>query len=128
MALLSSLGEELLEYLADIKKVTRKSDDAQSGVTVADLRAKQARLKELYIAGLVDRSEFDVRHSDLDAQIAALRPRPDVSIAYLETVAASDFSERYLKLDKKARKIFWSRILDQVQLTSGAPKPVFRAF
>lgn len=127
-ALLSSLGEELRWYLADIKKVTRKSDDAQFGVTVADLRAKQARLKELYIAGLVDRSEFDVRHSNLDAQIAALRPRPDVSIAYLETVAASDFSERYLKLDKKARKIFWSRILDQVQLTSGAPKPVFRAF
>ena len=69
-----------------------------------------------------------MRHADLDAQIAALRPRPDVSIAYLETVAAGDFAERYQRLGKKARKIFWSRILDQVQLITGSPKPVFRAF
>ncbi len=127
-ALLASLGEELRKYLADIKKVTRKSDRAKSGVTVAELRTKQTRLKELYVEGLIDRSEFDVRHADLDAQIAALRPRPDVSIAYLETVAAGDFAERYQRLGKKARKIFWSRILDQVQLITGSPKPVFRAF
>ena len=77
--------------------------------------------------GLIDRSEFDVQHADLDVQIAALRPRPDVSIAYLEMVAAGDCVKRYQHLGKKARKIFWSRIFDQVQLITGAPKPIFRA-
>lgn len=128
IALLEILGDELRRYLADIKKATKTGGSANDAVSVTELRARQARLKELYIAGLVDRSEFDVRHAELDAQIAALRPRPDVSITYLETVAADDFVDRYLKLEKKSRKIFWSRILDCIQLTSGAPKPVFRAF
>ena len=126
--LLASLGEELRRYLADIKRITRKCTDELPGVTIAGLRTKQARLKELYVEGLIDRSEFDSRHADLDAQIAALRPRPDVSIAYLETVAAGDFAKRYERLSKKSRKIFWSRILDQVQLSGGDPKPVFRTF
>ena len=126
-ALLTSLKLELQRYLADVKKLTRK-DDADAQVTAEELRTKQARLKELYVEGLIQRDEFDVRYAELDTQIAALRPRTTVNLAYLETVAADNLVERYERLSKQMRKMFWSRILDQVRLTGGSPKPVFRAF
>ena len=69
-----------------------------------------------------------MRYSELNAQIVALRPRATVNLAYMETVAADDLIERYERLSKQMRKMFWSRILDQVRLTGGSPKPVFRAF
>lgn len=125
-ALLTSLEFELRRYLADVNKVTHDAD-AQA-VTIEELRTKQARLKELYVEGLIQREEFDMRYSELNAQIVALRPQATVNLAYMETVAADDLVERYERLSKQMRKMFWSRILDQVRLTGGSPKPVFRAF
>ena len=126
VALLTSLELELRRYLADINKVTHDAD-AQA-ITIEELRTKQARLKELYVEGLIQREEFDMRYSELNAQIVALRPQATVNLAYLETVAADNLVERYERLSKQLRKMFWSRILDQVRLTGGSPKPVFRAF
>lgn len=125
-ALLTSLEIELRRYLADVNKVTHDAD-AQA-VTIEELRTKQARLKELYVEGLIQREDFDMRYSEVNAQIVALRPQATVNLAYLETVAADDLIERYERLSKQMRKMFWSRILDQVRLTGGSPKPVFRAF
>ena len=69
-----------------------------------------------------------MRCSEINAQIVALRPRATVNLAYLETVAADDLIERYEHLSKQMRKMFQSRILDQVRLTGDPPKPVSRAF
>lgn len=126
-ALLTSLKLELQRYLADVKKLTRK-DDADAQIIAEELRTKQARLKELYVEGLIQRDEFDVRYAELDTQIAALRPRTTVNLAYLETVVADNLIDRYERLSKQLRKMFWSRILDQVRLAGGSPKPIFRAF
>jgi len=125
-ALLTSLEFELRRYLADVNRVTH--DAGAQVITIEELRTKQARLKELYVEGLIQREEFDMRYSELNAQIVALRPQATVNLAYLETVAADDLVERYERLSKQMRKMFWSRILDQVRLTGGSPKPVFRAF
>lgn len=64
-ALLTSLKLELQEYLADIKKLTRE-DDTDAQVIAEELRTKQARLKELYVEGLIQRDDFDVRYAELD--------------------------------------------------------------
>lgn len=127
-ALLSSLERELQKYLADIKKASSEDDTAAPAVTADELRAKQARLKELYVEGLIQRSEFDTRTGEINAQIAALRPHSKVKLSYFETVAANNLIARYDGMDKPAKKMFWSRILDHVLLTSGSPKPIFRSF
>lgn len=69
-----------------------------------------------------------MHYSELYAQIVALRPQATVNLAYLETVAADDFIKRYERLSKQMRKMFRSRLLDQVRLTGGLPKPIFQAF
>lgn len=69
-----------------------------------------------------------MHYSELNAQIVALRPQATVNLAYLETVAADDFIKRYERLSKQMRKIFRSRLLDQVRLTEDSPKPIFQAF
>ena len=68
-----------------------------------------------------------MHYSELNAQIVSLRPQATVNLAYLETVAADDLIKRYERLSKQLRKMFRSRLLDQVRLTGDSPKPIFQA-
>jgi hypothetical protein len=117
---------ELRLYLAYVNKISHGAD-AQA-ITIDELRTKQARLKELYVEGLIQREEFDMHYSELNAQIVALRLQATINPAYLETVAADDLIKRYERLSKQLRKMFRSRLLDQVRLTGDSPKPIFQAF
>ena len=117
---------ELRRYLAYVNKISHGAD-AQA-ITIDELRTKQARLKELYVEGLIQREEFDMHYSELNAQIVALRLQATINPAYLEAVAADDLIKRYERLSKQLRKMFRSRLLDQVRLTGDSPKPIFQAF
>ncbi|MGP1366457.1 MAG: recombinase family protein [Schwartzia sp. (in: firmicutes)] len=126
--LLSSIEQDLIKYLADIKKAVRSVGTENHAVTAEELRAKQERIKELYIAGLIQREEFNARIAEVNGQIAAIRPSAPPKIAYLETVVSNNLITHYEGLERSKRKMFWSRILDQVNLSDSTPKPVFRMF
>lgn len=124
--LLSSVENELRKYSAGIKKIPHEAKDQVSTLSIEDLRAKQARLKELYVDGLITRDIFDQRHNELDMQITALRPKQDSRPIFLEAVTAEDFRQRYDALDKQARKDFWSRTIDSIRVSEkGFLSPVF---
>lgn len=126
-ALLSSIETELQNYPANIKKSLCEAKEKNPILTAEELRAKQARLKELYIEGLIPRDVFDLRHSDLDMQIAALRPKQEPRPVFLEAITAEDFRQRYDALDRQARKEFWSRTIDHIRVSErGFLTPVFR--
>ena len=127
-ALLDSVENALQKFSVDISRTLREEGPTDAKATVESLRAKQSRLKELYIEGMLSRDVFDQRHNDLDIQITALRPKPETRHLFLGTIDAKKFRERYDALDKTARKEFWSRTLEVVHIAEdGTLTPVFSA-
>ena len=95
-------------------------------LSAESIRAKQARLQELYVEGMIPRAEFDARYSDLNTQIIALQPPKEPRLEYIKSI--DNCREYYDALDKQARKTFWSNILDQIHISSDKLLPVFRTF
>lgn len=127
-ALLSNIENELQKYSVDVRPAPCKEGVDDPYITAESLRAKQARLKELYIDGMISRDVFDQRHNDLDMQIVALRPRQEPRPNFLEAVSAEDFRQRYDSLDRQAKKEFWSRTLDTIRISENhIPIPIFHA-
>ena len=124
--LLDKLDYELKRYRANVKKISCKEDTEKMQLSAESIRAKQARLQELYVEGMIPRAEFDVRYSDLNTQIIALQPPKEPHLEYIKSI--DNCREYYDALDKQARKTFWSNILDQIHISSDKLLPVFRTF
>jgi len=124
--LLDKLDYELKRYRANVKKISCKEDTEKMQLSAESIRAKQARLQELYVEGMIPRAEFDARYSDLNTQIIALQPPQEPRLEYIKSI--DNCREYYDALDKQARKTFWSNILDQIHISSDKLLPVFRTF
>ena len=124
--LLDKLDHTLKRYRANVKKISYKEDTEKIQLSAESIRAKQARLQELYVEGMIPRVEFDARYSDLNTQIIALQPSKEMFLDYVKSI--DNFREYYDALDKQARKTFWSTVLDQIRISSGKLLPFFRAF
>lgn len=125
-ALLSVIDAELRQYAAAIKDAPCDPQEDDSAQTIEGLRAKQARLKELYVEGLIPREDFDQRYRDMDMQISALRPIRDARPTFLDFANTESFLSHYHSLDRQGKKEFWANTVDHIRVLKKGLRPVFR--
>lgn len=90
-----------------------------------NLLIEQERLKEQYVSEKIHREDFDAAYNRLHAQIADAPPPKDISLAYIKLLSIDNFREYYMRLDKAARKLFWSHILEHVDICDDTLIPAF---
>lgn len=107
--LLDHIEEELRKQvklsLAPVKKAP--------AVDPAKIRAKMAKLKDLYLEDLIQKSEYEKSYRELEEQLETSKADRASYLPPAELL--SDGVRIYTSLDRERRKAFWSRILDRVR-------------
>ena len=87
----------------------------EHGETVESLNTKLARLKDLYIDGLIDkdmyRADFEKLQKQVSQAIHATDNRPRISPALREVANEKDFRSIYESLSRENQRVFWHSIV-----------------
>lgn len=118
--LMTHLGSLLHEYILSfhVGKAVSGPPPAQKKKTI---EGKLSRLKELYIDGLVEKTEFTRRAAQYQNEMDSLdlqiqhenRPSPIVLDAYRNM---NNFESVYESLDRKHRRDFWQKLIKRIEL------------
>lgn len=117
----------LLENLtAEIKKqiVERKSAAAKlprCGPDKAQIKSKLARLKDLYLEGLIDMDMYRKDYNDLSARLQEaenVTEEPANTVIHLEGLLRSDPLNRYETRTREERQQLWHSIVREIRLDS----------
>lgn len=87
------------------------------------VEGKLHRLKELYIDGLIEKTEFTRRAAEYQNELAELslqamhasRPSPAVLDAYRHI---DGFADAYWELDRQHRREFWQSLIKRIDIGS----------
>lgn len=80
-------------------------------VEKSQIENKIARLKELYVEGLIDRNKFDAKYKQLNDQIAELERSEPVIKRELKDV---NFRQMYDMLTQENKRSFWHRFVKEI--------------
>ena len=105
---LSMIAPELDRYKVIVKQ--RQKDNRAVNAERRKLTEKNRRLTELYMDGIVDRTEYDRRRKEIEERLAELEPAPDLP------EVTTDFSEMYGKLTLEKKAVFWRAFLDHITI------------
>ncbi len=125
--LLDWLDEHLAGYIAEYEVQRSRKDAAQPDNTAA-IRAKQERVKELFINSLIDIQEYRDRMDELESKILPPpeeEPGPDIE--NLRRLLHSDSLAIYSTLDRAEQRAFWRGIIKTISVYRGIilDPPVF---
>ncbi len=117
--------EERIEsaLLTALDREVQKHKNASG--TFVTLRIEQERIKEQYVKGQIPREDFDTNFNDLREQMAGVNAERGISLAYIKVMSVGDFRQHYSGLDKVVRKLFWTSILERVDISGDTLIPEF---
>lgn len=101
--LIENVDESLKQYKIKVKKQKRKDP--------APLKAKLERLKDLYIDGIIDRSEYDKKREVIEKAIAE-QQAPEKPVFDLP----SDWKQIYADASREARKAAWRSVITRIDI------------
>lgn len=117
--LLGWLKDHLAGYIAEYEAGLRREGATPQGNTAA-IRAKQERVKELFIDGLIDITEYRQRMDALESRII---PEPEAEagpdIENLRRLLHSDALAIYATLTREEQRAFWRGIIKNVRVYRG---------
>lgn len=113
--LLDHLQDMIAHHIYEVNH-TLAQQGKQHEDTIDSLNAKLARLKDLYIDGLIDKDTYRADYDKFQAQIsnvAHFRDRlPKISPALREIANEKGFRDTYESLTRENQRIFWHSIIE----------------
>lgn len=109
--LLEHLGRLYSEYCGSFAERRRRSADHTS--EIKRLSGQLERLKELYIDGEIERSDYDSRSSRIKAELDGLQAESVVD-SPIQLDLPSDWKDIYLDMSDGAKQTFWRTVLSQI--------------
>ncbi len=76
------------------------------------------RLKDLYVAEMIDMEEYKRDYEQYAAQLAAMpeETKSKLDINALQEFLGNDFETSYEKLDREGRRSFWREIVIKIRV------------
>jgi hypothetical protein len=96
------------DYRVIVKQ--RQKDNAAISSKRAKMIQKKQRLTELYLDGIVERSEFDRRKNEIESILTELEPTPELPEIH------TDFAEMYHNLTTPKKAVFWRAFLSDIKV------------
>ncbi len=117
--LLGWLEEHLRGYIAEYEEGQSREGGAPQG-NAAAIRSKQARVKELFINGLIELDEYRQRTQALESRLipeAQTEQAPDLD--NLRRLLHSDALAIYAALTREEQRAFWRGVIKNVRVYRG---------
>lgn len=111
--LIDNIAAELKKAEAAIQPPQKK----KKTVDVAAVKKKLARLKDLYVDGLIEREEYVADRTKLLAQLPKEPPVKDLS-PVRRIVLSDDFRERYNELPREEKRRLWRSVVDHITFSN----------
>ena len=94
------------DYRVIVKQ--REKDNASIISKRTKLIQKKQRLTELYLDGIIERSEFDSRKDEIESILTELEPAPELPEIH------TDFKDMYSRLTNEKKAVFWRAFLKSI--------------
>jgi hypothetical protein len=94
------------DYRVIVKQ--RQKDNATISSKRNKLMQKKQRLTELYLDGIIERSEFDRRKNEIESILTELEPAPELPEIH------TDFNEMYHNLTTPKKAVFWRAFISSI--------------
>lgn len=115
--LLDHLQEMIANHIYEVNHV-HAQQEKRTGDTIESLNAKLARLKDLYVDGLIDKDTYRSDYEELQAKVSkAARAEdnpPRISPALKEIANEKGFRDTYESLTRENQRIFWHSIIEHI--------------
>ena len=111
--LIDNIVAELEKAEAAIQPPQKK----KKTVDVAAVKKKLARLKDLYVDGLIEKEEYVADRTKLLAQLPKEPPVKDLS-PVRRIVLSDDFRERYNELPREEKRRLWRSVVDHITFSN----------
>ena len=123
--LLDYIQNDLAQYMVEVEVQGASQRPAQDNTDV--IRAKQERVKELFIDGLISLDEYKARIDELERKIIVLPQRSGPNLGRLKQLMEGDFQTIYNGLSREEKRSFWRSILRELHVYRGTIQgpPVF---
>lgn len=123
--LLDYLQNDLAQYIVEMEVQNGAQRHAQDNTDV--IRAKQERVKELFIDGMISLDEYKARVDELERKIIVLPPRGGPNVSRLKQLMESDVRTIYNGLSREEKRSFWRSILRELHIYRGTIQgpPIF---
>ena len=116
--LLEHLQEMIANHIYEVNHIHAQQEKRQ-GESIESLNAKLARLKDLYVDGLIDKDTYRADYEKLQAQISnAARAEdnpPRISPALKEIANEKGFRDTYESLSRESKRTFWHSIIKRIE-------------
>lgn len=96
------------DYRVIVKQ--RQKDNAAISSKRNKLIQKKQRLTELYLDGIIERSEFDRRKNEIESVLTELEPTPELPEIH------TDFKDMYSRLTNEKKAVFWRAFLSSISV------------
>lgn len=119
--LLDNIGHLLSDYYAEATAATQ-GRNVDNKARIKHLEQKLARLKDLYVDGLIDKEAYKKDHASLVAQLEeatrqeSARPK-EMPTAMKLVMQDSNFVDTYNKLDRQHRRELWQSLISRIEIT-----------
>ncbi len=106
------IKKTILNYQAQAEKKAKPSIDR------AAIKRKMDRLKDLYVAEMIDMEAYVKDYEKYASQLAAIpdESKPKLDVKALQEFLRNDFSASYEKLDRESRRSFWRGIVMKIRV------------
>ncbi len=125
MYLLDHIQNDLRDYLVEVDVEVGKTPAAPDNT--AAVRARQERVKELFINGMISLNECKARVEELEKKIIVLPACPGPNTAHLKQLMEGGFPTLYRSLSREEKRSFWRGIIQELHTYRGTIQgpPVF---
>lgn len=103
---------------AEKAELTRKEKDYKAEITA--VKRKLSRLKELYLAEMIEMGDYQADYTALTAKLAELRqkdqPVKKINLEALESLLSDGWREAYEEVDREAKQKFWRILIKEIRI------------
>lgn len=117
----SELEEFIFTVEAESKTISLPIDNTEQ------IRAKQEKVKELFINDLIDLPEYKKRIDELESKIIVTAPKPRANTARLKKLLETNALSFYQTFTRDEKRAFWRGIIKELHIYRGTVQgpPIF---
>lgn len=115
--LLEHVQKELEHYLFRVE--VEKKKKAVYVDNTAQIRARQEKVKELFINDLIDLSEYKRRVEELESKIVTPPPEPIADIGKIKEILETNALSLYQTFSREEKRSFWRSIIKEIHTYRG---------
>lgn len=113
--MIKNIKEQLKDYIIEVEKQKDKPKDNRAKITA--INDKISKLLDLYLDGIISKSEYIQRKKDLEKQIELLDSTKTPDVSGLKELQTYNIKELYATFTDEEKRMFWRGFINEIRFT-----------